>query len=113
PLPTEPGTAYCLHRTIAHRGLCRRRLAVPPRPHSSEAEHFFGKEEVLGPIPSVGWLNPRLVSRAKAQTLPARGCSQVSRPPQNTDVPLRRPLTKAGADGNGGLIHPWESSVLS
>src|SRR5207244_2281062 len=23
-------------------------------PHSSAAEHFFGKEEVLGPIPSVG-----------------------------------------------------------
>src|SRR2546421_1238847 len=29
------------------------------RPHSSEAEHFFGKEEVLGPIPSVGWLYPK------------------------------------------------------
>jgi hypothetical protein len=25
-----------------------------PRPHSSEAEHFFGKEEVMGPIPIVG-----------------------------------------------------------
>jgi hypothetical protein len=24
------------------------------RPHSSEAEHFFGKEEVMGPIPIVG-----------------------------------------------------------
>ncbi len=30
-------------------------ISVRPRPHSSAAEHFFGKEEVLGPIPSVGW----------------------------------------------------------
>ena len=25
------------------------------RPHSSAAEHFFGKEEVMGPIPIVGF----------------------------------------------------------
>ncbi len=30
------------------------RLFSSPRPRSSVVEHFFGKEEVLGPIPSVG-----------------------------------------------------------
>src|SRR5579871_1716729 len=36
------------------------------RPHSSEAEHFFGKEEVLGPIPSVGWVQYRFPHRRRA-----------------------------------------------
>ena len=42
--------------------------SLPLRPHSSLAEHFFGKEEVLGPIPSVGcsFLKAKLSDRPDA-----------------------------------------------
>src|SRR5579883_2297073 len=50
------------------------------RPHSSEAEHFFGKEEVLGPIPSVGWLfatyaaSPAILTQMARRRRAARQC---------------------------------------
>jgi hypothetical protein len=45
---TLSGVAFSYKRTVL------------PCPHSSLAEHFFGKEEVLGPIPSGGWIIPNM-----------------------------------------------------
>jgi hypothetical protein len=47
----SPGTMNTLVERMASRFFVS---VLEKRPHSSEAEHFFGKEEVMGPIPIVG-----------------------------------------------------------
>jgi hypothetical protein len=49
------------------------------RPHSSLAEHFFGKEEVLGPIPSGGWTIPTLPIREERRQTGGAGAASPGR----------------------------------
>ena len=55
-LPTILNSAH-MEATLTSTRDSRKRLFFTC-PHSSLVEHFFGKEEVLGPIPSGGWNIP-------------------------------------------------------